>query len=137
MFTTSKNTIQTYRQHFQTRLRRQRERQEAARLQALQAIHERIPDLLAVYPSVRRAYLFGSVIHPGTFHTSSDIDIAVEGMTVQEYFALWRALEQALPEWRIDLCDITAPSPFVACIHRTGVLLYERTDPSVTSRNTR
>ncbi|HEY71679.1 MAG TPA: nucleotidyltransferase domain-containing protein [Thermoflexia bacterium] len=40
------------------------------------------------YPSLRRVYLFGSVIRPGAFLPSSDIDVAVEGLDAEAYFDL-------------------------------------------------
>ena len=42
------------------------------------------------------------------------------------YFDLWQALEEALPEWAIDLRDITRPSPFADLVRQTEILIYER-----------
>lgn len=127
--------IHIYRRNFQARLRRQFEMREVARQQALQAVHEKAPAILSGFPSVQRAYLFGSVARPGAFHEGSDVDIAVEGVTTQEYFALWKALEEALPDLAIDVRDLTPASPFSDLICKTGVLIYERADSPSTSRD--
>ncbi|HEY84523.1 MAG TPA: nucleotidyltransferase domain-containing protein, partial [Chloroflexi bacterium] len=79
------------------------------------------------------AYLFGSIIQPGNFHPESDVDIAIEGATAQAYFDLWRTLEEDLPEWAIDLRDISQPSPFADLIRQTGMLIYERENPTTSS----
>jgi len=130
-----RKTIRTYRRSFQARLRRRWKARETTRRRAMQTVRQKAPALLSNWPSVRRAYLFGSVTLPGAFHVRSDVDIAVEGVTAEEYFALWRALEQALPDWAIDVRDITPASPFADLIRRTGVLIYERANSSATSRN--
>jgi predicted nucleotidyltransferase len=113
----SREEMRTYRQNFQARLKRQR---------ALESIRQEAPAILSCWPSVHRAYLFGSITRPGAFHKKSDVDIAVEGVTAEEYLALWRALERALPDWAIDLRDITAASTFADLVRRTGVLIYAR-----------
>lgn len=115
-----------YRRNFQARIQRQQDKLEAGRKTALQATLAAAPAVIAACPSVQRAYLFGSVIQPGGFHLESDVDIAVEGIAAQAYTTLWRALEEALPEWNIDLRDISQPSPFADLIRQTGLLIYER-----------
>ena len=118
--------IETYRRTFRQRVQRDREEREERRRQALRAVWKKAPAILAAYPSVRRAYLFGSIIRPGAFHPASDVDIALEGTTASEYFAVWRGLERALSGWTVDVREITAPSPFAHLIRETGILIYER-----------
>ncbi len=103
--TISSEEMRAYRQSFQARLERRRDAQEARRQRALESVHKEAPAILARWPCVHRAYLFGSVTRPGAFHKGSDVDIAVEGVTAEEYLAVWRALERALPDWAIDLRD--------------------------------
>lgn len=122
--------IETYRRTFRQRMQRDREEREEQRRQALRVAWERAPAILAAYPSVRRAYLFGSVTRPGAFHSASDIDIALEGTTAAEYWAVWRDLERSLPDWTVDVREITASSPFANLIHETGILIYERASSS-------
>ncbi len=123
---TSPIPIETYRRAFQQRMQHNMEEREERRQQVLRAVWEKAPAILAAYPSVRRAYLFGSVTRPGVFRPASDIDIALEGTTAAEYFAVWRDLEHALPDWTVDVREITDSSPFADLIRETGVLLYER-----------
>ena len=122
--------IETYRHTFQQRMQRDWEAREERRQQALRAVRDKIPAILAAYPSVRRAYLFGSVTRPGAFRPTSDIDIALEGTTAAEYFAVWRDLERALPGWMVDAREITSSSPFADLIRKTGMLIYERASSS-------
>jgi len=99
---------------------------ESRRLTALKAVRQAVMECVPSYPSVQRAYLFGSVVRQGAFRVDSDVDVAVEGIGVAEYFDLWRDLEQAAPEWMIDLRDITRPSLFAERVRATGLLIYER-----------
>lgn len=122
--------IEAYRRSLEQRLQQVRESAEKRRRQALRAVQRQAPAILAAYPSVKRAYLFGSVTRPGSFHPTSDIDIALEGTTAADYFAVWRDLERALPDWTVDVREITEVSPFADLIRKTGTLIYERTDPS-------
>lgn len=122
--------IEAYRRAFQQRQRRALDDREKRRHEALQAVQDRAAAILVAYPSVQRAYLFGSIVRPGAFYPTSDIDIALEGTTAADYFAVWRDLEQALPEWIIDVREITGHSPFADLIRDTGVLVYERTNPA-------
>jgi len=120
--------METYRRAFQQRTQRALKEREDHRRKALLAVRDQAPAVLAAYPSVRRVYLFGSVTRPGAFDTASDIDIAVEGTTAADYFAVWRDLERALPNWTVDVREIDAPSPFADRVRETGVLIYERAD---------
>ncbi len=126
--------IEIYRHTFRQQLQRDQESRERQRLQALQAMRDKAPAILTAYPSVRRAYLFGSVTRPGAFRPTSDIDIALEGTTAAEYFAVWRDLERALPGWVMDVREITGTSPFADLIRKTGMLIYERVSSSTPER---
>lgn len=71
---------------------------------------------------VSRVRVFGSLLHPNQFHAKSDIDLAVEGLAVQDY---WDALADVLfldPEIAVDLIGAGACSPAVwAMVEREGV----------------
>lgn len=124
------STTQTavYRQNFENRLVQQHAQREARRQKAKTAVLSTIPSIAAKIPSVKRVYLFGSVMENGRFHKKSDIDIAVEGTTAEAYFEFWRQAEAALPHWLIDVRDITPTSLFATRVKQTGLLIYERTD---------
>ncbi len=116
-----------YRQNFENRLAMQRAHREAARQEAMAAVLSIIPSIAAGIPSMKRVYLFGSVVENGRFHKNSDIDLAVEGATAKAYFEFWRQAEAALPEWMIDVRDITPASLFANRVRQTGQLIYEHT----------
>lgn len=73
---------------------------------------------------VPRVWVFGSLLHPDRFHVGSDVDLAVEGLAIGDY---WDALADVLfldDEITIDLVDPeTCPSEFWARIEREGVEL--------------
>ncbi|MGH9204389.1 MAG: nucleotidyltransferase domain-containing protein [Vicinamibacterales bacterium] len=118
--------ITACREAFLARQQKTRAEREARRLAAIEAVRQAIRECMPGYPSVQRAYLFGSVVRLGAFRLDSDVDVAVEGIGVAEYFDLWRDLEQTAPEWTIDLRDITRPSLFAERVRATGLLIYER-----------
>ncbi|MBM4423470.1 MAG: nucleotidyltransferase domain-containing protein [Chloroflexi bacterium] len=80
------------------------------------------------FPAVKRIYLFGSVTRPNAFRADSDVDVAVEGAGAADYFAIWRAIEEAAPGWTIDLRDIGDSLEFTRRVRATGKMIYERVD---------
>lgn len=128
MTTSSESLAAVYRQNFLARQAKQREEREAIRQQALAKVKAVVPAVAAGVASVQQLYLFGSVIQPGQFHQKSDVDIGVVGTTAEDYFELWRQLEAVLPEWIIDLREVSSASFFADRVKKTGLLLYERTN---------
>lgn len=124
---------ESYRRTFQAREKRLRQKREARRQKALQMAQQVIPPIAATYPSVRRVYLFGSILRPGFFHQQSDIDIALDGSTAHDYFDFWRTLEEAMPNWTIDVRELDNNSFFSNQVRQTGLLLYERKNLYTTS----
>ena len=117
--------LQPCRDNFDRRVSAQQAAREALRQQARQAAIVAITQTLPHYPTVTQVYLFGSLTQPGQFHAHSDLDIAVAGTDAATYFALWRDLEAACPEWLIDLREINQPSPFASTVRQFGELVYE------------
>ncbi len=78
--------------------------------------------LLREQYSVPRVRIFGSLLHPEWFHIGSDVDLAVEGLAVSEY---WDALADVLfldDEVTIDLVEPdTCPPDIWARVEREGV----------------
>ncbi|MBE2220806.1 MAG: nucleotidyltransferase domain-containing protein [Anaerolineae bacterium] len=126
MIPRSESTITTYRQHFKAQQAKKLEEREAKRLYALETVTAVLPPIISQFPTIQQLFLFGSIVHPGQFHAKSDIDIGVLGTTAEDYFALWRELEAKLPEWIIDLRDISDDSFFANTVQKTGLLIYER-----------
>ena len=75
---------------------------------------------------VRRVYLFGSAASGERFHSTSDIDLAVEGLPFDLYFSaltdLWALLPPGLD---LDLVPMEcATADLVAHIQKEGLLLH-------------
>lgn len=117
--------IQAYRASYQARLRRGVEKREDGRKKALEEVKVVAPAIAAKYPAVKTLYLFGSILRPGAFRADSDIDLAIEGGSAEDYFALWHDLQEALPDWFIDLRDLPAETLFTQRVHETGEKLYD------------
>jgi predicted nucleotidyltransferase len=117
--------LQQCRDNFKQRDVAQKAARETLRQQAYQAAMAALTQVLPHYPQVIQIYLFGSVTQPGHFHERSDIDIGVVGTDAATYFALWRDLEAACPDWAIDLREINQPCHFTDTVRQTGELVYE------------
>ena len=116
--------IQGARQSLKARLQKNFEEREAARKKALKSVLAKAPAIVAKYPAVKSAYLFGSILRSGAFRADSDIDIAIEGGSAEDYFALWHDLEDALPDWSIDLRDLPPNTRFTQRIYERGEKIY-------------
>jgi len=117
--------LQKCRDSFHRRQQEHYTAQENRRHQARTAAIAAITQLLPHYPQIQTLHLFGSVTRSGHFHDHSDIDIAVSGTDAASYFALWRDLEAACPQWPIDLREINQPSHFANTIREYGELIYD------------
>ncbi|MBI3762431.1 MAG: nucleotidyltransferase domain-containing protein [Chloroflexi bacterium] len=122
--------IAAVRRNLATRAERQLAEREKRRAAAEQAVTAAARRAAPSFPSVRRVFLFGSVIRNNAFRADSDVDVAVEGLGTADYFAIWRAIEEAAPEWTVDVRDITQPSEFADRVRSTGKQIYERVDPT-------
>ena len=113
-----------------SRQERQYQARERRRLAARLAVIAAVRSVLPRFPSVRRVYLFGSVLRPGGMRSVSDVDLAVEGdLAAEDYFALWRELERAAGEWPLDVVDLDRHARFAARVRAAGELVYECPDP--------
>ncbi|WP_448563129.1 nucleotidyltransferase domain-containing protein [Trichothermofontia sp.] len=117
--------LEQCRESFRQRLALQQAQRETHRQQARNAAIAAILDVAPTYPCITQIYLFGSVTQPGCFSDRSDIDIAVAGTDAATYFALWRDLETACPDWLIDLREINQPCHFSDTVRQTGELIYD------------
>ncbi len=120
--------IAACRESFAAREERKLVEREKRRQVALEAAISALNAVLPRYGKVRRAYLFGSAIRPGAFRHDSDVDIAVEGIEAADYFALWRDLEEAMPDWPVDLRDLVSGTHFARRVQMEGRLIYECKD---------
>ncbi len=81
---------------FEEILARKREEREQERLRLLALT---IDALKTVAPrfAISKAYVTGSLCKEGRFHSHSDIDIAVAGLTKANYFTFMAAMQDLLP----------------------------------------
>lgn len=71
----------------------------------------------------KRVILFGSLV-TGNFRKDSDVDIAVDGLSVDAYFKALSILEETLDDVNFDLVDLKEALPSVIKrIEREGVQL--------------
>ena len=85
-------------------------------------VARRAARLLREQYGVLRVRVFGSLLHPERFHVGSDVDLAVEGLAVGDY---WDAVADVLfldDEVTVDLVDPdTCPPDIWAHIEHEGV----------------
>ncbi len=125
------------RRSFIAREERKRAKRELRRQAALEAAFNSIISVAPRYPTLHRAYLFGSVLRQGAFSLKSDVDIAVEGIDATDFFSLWRDLEEAMPDWAVDLRDLVPGSHFARRVQDGGQLIYDRENSGFESRHQR
>jgi predicted nucleotidyltransferase len=66
--------------------------------------------------------LFGSLAHEAWFAPDSDVDLAVEGLRVEDYWRAWRLVEDIIADRPVDLIDIGAVGDSLRrAIQRYGV----------------
>ncbi len=54
----------------------------------------------------RRVLLFGSLAQPFWFRENSDVDLAVEGLGVQDYWTAWQAVEEVIGDRPVDFVEM-------------------------------
>lgn len=74
------------------------------REQMLQQLLRSLPQLAARY-RFARAYVFGSLTKKGGFQKASDVDVAVEGLPDEKYFAFMAELSDLLGR-EVDVIQI-------------------------------
>ncbi len=74
------------------------------RKQLLQHLLRSLPQLAARY-GFARVYVFGSLTKRGRFRKTSDVDVAVEGLTDEKYFTFMSELSELLGR-EVDVVQI-------------------------------
>ena len=95
------------------------------------AEHERLmvlvresANMLKTRFGAKRVILFGSMAQPLFFRLDSDIDIAIEGIAVEDYWEAWREVEKIIEDKSIDFIDIAdAREPLKWAINYYGIEL--------------
>ncbi len=95
---------------------------EEARIDYAWAVARRVARLLRDQYGATRVRVFGSLLRPEQFDATSDIDLAVEGLTSSDY---WRAAAKILfidEQIIVDLVDQnTCPAAVWAHVEQEGV----------------
>jgi len=94
---------------------------------------QKIHDVLARYPQVEKAVLYGSRAK-GNYRNGSDIDLTLDGqadLTLEVLYRIMTALDDLLLPYTIDLSLFHAISDpeVVEHIQRVGVIFYEKSAP--------
>ena len=73
---------------------------------------------------VKRVILFGSLADKDWFVPNSDIDLAVEGLPVSDFWSAWRIVEDVIGDRPVDLVEIeTASDSLRNAIQKYGMEL--------------
>ena len=73
---------------------------------------------------VRRVTLFGSLASGAWSTASSDVDLAIEGISADSYWAAWRTVEDIVGSWPVDLIEVeTVGEPLRQNIQQNGIEL--------------
>src|SRR5262249_49427497 len=88
--------LQPYREYHARRERELLARKEALRFDVLAQARAAIRRLAPDFPALRAVYLFGSILKIGRFHSSSDVDVAIDCADLETEHPFWGALEDAL-----------------------------------------
>ncbi len=109
-------------------LKREEIRREARRkrFEAASGDFARIVEMIIDRYSPRRIVQWGSLLHPDQFDESSDIDIAVEGITeADRYFALLGDA-MSMTRFKLDIVQLEKIEPeFAELIRLKGKVVYE------------
>jgi predicted nucleotidyltransferase len=71
-----------------------------------------------------RVILFGSLAHGAWPAASSDVDLAVAGLSAEAYWRAWPAVEEQFPDRPVDLVALeTATGSLRSAIQRSGIEL--------------
>jgi predicted nucleotidyltransferase len=81
---------------FEEILARKREGREQERLRLLALTIDALKTIAPRF-AICEAYVTGSLCQEGRFHSHSDIDIAVAGLTHENYFTFMAAMQEMLP----------------------------------------
>jgi predicted nucleotidyltransferase len=107
--------------------RRQEREQLVERLEAGRKAAHRCAQFLARQYGVNRVYLFGSMVGNTLIHQRSDIDLAVEGLSSEDYLHALTELWMLLPPgFELDLVPLEdAFAEMIERIQREGEVLYD------------
>ncbi len=128
--------VKAVRAYLQERQRQRDQEREAFRQPIVQMVRAAARSVLPAFPQVRKAYLFGSTVRPGAMRRDSDVDVAIEGhLSPEDYFALWRELERAIPGRVVEVVELDRDLHFAERVRQTREVIYERPDSDTEGRH--
>ena len=81
-------------------------------------------DALKARFGTRRIILFGSLAHEAWFTQRTDVDLAVEGLSGDDYWQAWKLAEEVISDLPVELIDLDIASESLrSAIQRTGIEL--------------
>ncbi len=119
-------TLKSYKKYWQQKAKKDEIAKEKLRSDAIK-IAERLKDIIVKEFRVKKVVLFGSILEKGCFDQDSDIDLAVEGLPKEAYFAAVARLIMESP-FEIDLKPIEDVSDLLKQRIEKGKVLYEKTE---------
>ncbi len=87
------------------------EQQMLARRQAAWTTARQAARYLKEKRGAKRVIVFGSLAHAAWFHARSDIDLAVEGISPDDLFPVWAALDHLDSPFEFDLIRYESAPP--------------------------
>ena len=120
--------VKKYKKYWDDRASHDRIAQEKLRRQALK-VSRRLGEILINDFHAKKVVLFGSILDKDGFREGSDIDVAVEGLPVELYFAALGRLIMESP-FDVDLKPIEDASVLLKQRILKGKVLYEKRDHS-------
>lgn len=97
---------------------------EQAERERLLQLARKAANVLKTQFGVQRVLVFGSLAHSAWFVSDSDVDLAVEGLPGEKYWAAWNLVEDIIGDRQVDLIDIeTASDSLRHAIERHGIEL--------------
>ena len=125
-------SVEEARRYHARREQLRRQQRETLRLQRYEQVRSAIDRIAPEYPAIRTVYLFGSLVRPGHFRPSSDVDLAVDCDDLAEESRFWQALESAL---QMDV-DLRPRQGAVAwAVATEGERVYERAIPTAGAKS--
>jgi predicted nucleotidyltransferase len=119
----SSQELRAYRKALKAR-RRLVEAHAQTRLKQAWDVAHRAARILRDEFGVEKVVVFGSLLHPSTFHSRSDVDLATWGLTGREYYRAVGILQSLDPTNGVDLVAFEDASPGVRdAIRAEGVEL--------------
>ncbi|MEW6717565.1 MAG: nucleotidyltransferase domain-containing protein [Chloroflexota bacterium] len=119
----SRRELESYRKALTERRQKEMALIES-RFQIAWEIAHRAAEILKSEFGARKVAAFGSLLHASLFHTHSDVDLAVWGLTGREYFRAVGVLQSIYPTIEVDVIAFEETSPSMQeLIRKEGINL--------------